>query len=97
MDTNFGGFCANRSRGSISNSNLRPVFIDFEDSRDMFFLRPPVVSGGGRSGSLKRRSSGETRPIATILNKMGYFSDPYDVKLLAERVNALVAHRNRIE
>jgi DNA-binding NtrC family response regulator len=26
-----------------------------------------------------------------------YFSDPYDVKLLAERVNALVAHRNRIE
>jgi DNA-binding NtrC family response regulator len=26
-----------------------------------------------------------------------YFSDPYDVKLLAERVNALGARRNRIE
>ena len=26
-----------------------------------------------------------------------YFSDPYDVKLLAERVNALCARRNRIE
>jgi DNA-binding NarL/FixJ family response regulator len=26
-----------------------------------------------------------------------YFSDTYDVKLLAESVNALIAHRNRIE
>src|SRR5262245_38474864 len=60
FNMNFGGFCANRSRGSISHSNLRPIFIDFEDSRDMFFLRPPVVSAGGRSGGLKRRSSGET-------------------------------------
>jgi hypothetical protein len=28
----------------------QPFFIDLEDSRDMFFLRPPVVSAGGRPG-----------------------------------------------
>jgi hypothetical protein len=67
MDTNFGGFCANRSRGSISHSNLSPIFIDFEDSRDMFFLRAPVVSGGGRSGGLKRRSSEIPRGVCDIV------------------------------
>src|SRR5215510_5548115 len=81
FNMNFGGFCANRSRGSISHSNLRPIFIDFEDSRDMFFLRPPVVSAGGRSGGLKRRSSGETGPMATILKKLGRFKRQPEVLL----------------
>jgi DNA-binding NtrC family response regulator len=81
----------------------------------MFFLRPPVVSAGGRSGCLKLVpwlkshfpqlvvvlvNGGLTQEQIASAFKEGakdYFSDPYDVKLLAERVNALVAHRNRIE
>src|SRR5262245_43369675 len=94
MDTNFGGFCANRSRGSISHSNLRSIFIDFEDSRDMFFLRPPVVSAGGRSGGLKRRSSGETGPMATRLRVVGL--DLWAPSLFIARENALAAALNNI-
>jgi hypothetical protein len=41
---------ARRAASSIPHSSLRPIFIDLEDSRDMFFLRLPVVSAGSRSG-----------------------------------------------
>jgi hypothetical protein len=41
---------AHRAASSIPHSSLRPIFSDLGDSRDMFFLRPPVVSAGSRSG-----------------------------------------------
>jgi len=63
------GFGDDEIRGSISHSNLGPIFIDFEDSRDMFFLHPPVVSAGGRSSGLKRSSSSETGAMSKILKK----------------------------